>query len=1271
MQNDPADQNPNTSSSSSNISSRDTGFLDYRAFTRLSERSVYSDNNSMFNGTDGTSKQIDSFFDNPNCLSSTVKWTNLNNIYPILGAFGGPTCIYPTRSCYVLGTSRGAILIFSLKQLVLNRLVPQVVGEPASDHLRSPVLDIVVSVDGTHLAASYQSGDVFLWNLNANTIEPNATETNDGNEGMVPLRAILQITNHRGHAINGIGFLGKRHTALIVSDTTGVIFYHNGFRTRLWSLTYSSKKLLNISAAETLLCTRPAPDNENQDSLHMVAVLTTSRFAIISTTPRPMTLILENLKSFGSWGVTSNSCLSWQMNSSKVAFSVNGIIAVLKIKDFSSFSTKKTSIKIDEPVLLLQWITNDLLGVLTVSHQFLIMDVVRDLRIVATLDFLVHDLLIPPNGHVVACDRRLLLLTNYGLKVGQFSSWSDITLNHVQMGNYLGAIKFIRSLLQPYMPLWPLIGLPHDFAEREQELEKPFYNLALAALRFIIKHQNAEFDKIYELFSLVLSTVDFFHKELLGTEPINTFLEKSMEFFSEHNVNIFFEVLLSLILEGTMCALPAVVFKPMLTNFADSKNLSVVEDMIVMLDPRTLDVDLAVKLCQRYELLGVLIYICNVVFDDYITPLVDAILRINHRPEDTFIFRTSETGAIDIIFDYLSFVLTGRQYPQNDLIMPVERQVNAKICLYHILFSGTCIEWPTGRGKKLQTKRDSFHEPAFPYFNLLISFNGTRTLSMLNEIFEDSLLNDGYIENELGKDWPIHITRQYMVDVILDMIRRQESRGHETLMGIFVACNVAKYPQFIKLSGRVLENVIATICEVSDPQLNDDCQRALECLLSVYTPKNPETLIAELKELKFKRVLFLLYAKTKRFYDILPLALSSEDTIYDYDRDFSSIVRFALFEATYDSLEHSRVVSLIRENFEALVDKLGANLAAEFFQQFEPEIHQLVVPLSHENTQQQYLEKISSFGALESPQLNHLKNLYFELSCKYKSGEPLLKWLERLNLRNLDTERAANLLLSSKSFEAAAVVHRRIQANSMVVEDIINCINDWFKEGDKRYMTLNKYLNMAIEAISDSGDDKLNNWTKLIACFMKLYGIYRSDDIAGQSCNKAFQELFIRLAISEASEKDGKRGQFWNILTSALEHQEVIMMKAQDLRTLLFDVFTTYDVERNISRLILEIVQESSVDMARRYEGTLTEGWSITNDECKICGRTLWGLGLNSANFVIWQNQRLFGKKEYLESNEGDMTIVSFGCHHMFHKKCLNNLGEVSGNYYCLICKKD
>lgn len=1268
MKNEIAPDYSNMSRASSKASKSDVSFLDYRAYTRLSEQTTESAEYSLRTKSSGNFQNCKSLFDDQADSSSVLKWTTLANIYPISGTYGGITSIYSTKSCYVLGTTKGAILIFSTKQILLHTLVPQIMSESAANYLRSAVEKIVVSADGTHLAASYESGECFIWNLNADTEVKN--EIDESREGSSSIRAILHITDHKGRQVNGIGFMGLRHTALIVSDNSGCIFYHSGFRTRFWSLTYSSKQILNISSGEKLIHSQTVPNVEGQP-LHMIAVLTTSRFAVISTAPRLTTLFLQNLRHTTPTGVFSNGCLSWHDSGSKIALSLNTEVTVITIKESSPFSVKKKVTKLDEVAIILHWLTQDLLGVLTESCQFFILDVSGNLEIVGTFDFLIHDLLMPPNKHFTICDRKLQLLTNSALKIGKFASWSDIVLNQVQMGNYIRALKFIKSWLLEHVPLWQIIRLKKIHSEREQELVKPLYNLALAALKYVINGPDTEYDDVYEVLSLVLSTLNSFEDENLKKETTSAFLEKSMNFFHETSIYVFYEVLMNLIMEESLSALPAILFKSMLTFYANEEKLAIVEDMVVMLDPRNLDIDLAVKLCQKYELFSLLIYIWNNIFDDYSLPLVDAVLRINDRLEEVSIFNTENVNSVNCIFDYLSFILTGRQYPRNQPIAPIEKQIEGKSSLYYMLFSGTCIQWPPKSGKRIHTKLDSNEEPAFPYFKLLLDFNTRRMLSMLNEIFEDSLLNEGYTDTGKQHDHQIYITRQYMIDVILDIMKEKHACTDKALMAIFIACNIAKYPQFIKLSSRAMDGVATVICELNEPDLAADSQRALECLLSVYIPSNPDKFITTLKEKCFKRVLFILYIKTKKYFEILPLALSSPNTNIDYGKDFSTIIRFVLFETKSDALEHLRIAGLIRENFDTLVQKLGSQNAANVFENFDSDLHLFISQVHEGIIQQEYLEELYLHGILERPQLQHLKNLYFEVACQYKERNCLLSWLGEINFKNLDVEHAIDLLLSKNNYEAAAVIHQRLQAYTMVVDDMIFCIVGWFKQGGSGYEILSNYLDMAIEAIGRSNEEKQSNWTKLIACFMKLYGEYKDDAGSKQSCNRAFQQLFVRLAMAEAPGKDRKKSQLWNILTSALEHQEVIMMKAQDLRTLLSDVLTAYEIEWHIYDIILTIIQKSSVGLGNLYESTLMEGWSIINDECEICGKKLWGLGLSTLNFLVWERNRFHEGNKPSECTDADLTTVSFRCHHLFHKKCLQNLGQRDGKYFCLTCKTE
>ena len=134
------------------------------------------DNNYVGNCTTPSSPHISDMTANLTLdPQKLINWTSLNKIYSIISVYGGPSCILPTNSYFVLGTNKGALLIFNYKEFLQVILLPQTKKEISSciqqqnslmnrfvTSLHSKVVNIVMSYDGTHLAARYESGDVYL-----------------------------------------------------------------------------------------------------------------------------------------------------------------------------------------------------------------------------------------------------------------------------------------------------------------------------------------------------------------------------------------------------------------------------------------------------------------------------------------------------------------------------------------------------------------------------------------------------------------------------------------------------------------------------------------------------------------------------------------------------------------------------------------------------------------------------------------------------------------------------------------------------------------------------------------------------------------------------------------------------------------------------------------------------------------------------------------------------------------------------------------------------
>ena len=165
-----------------------------------------------------------------------------------------------------------------------------------------------------------------------------------------------------------------------------------------------------------------------------------------------------------------------------------------------------------------------------------------------------------------------------------------------------------------------------DLGKRKKQLEQPFRNLSLASLKYLLNKKECGYEKLFNLFSLILEVDNLFCDSL--EEQVNFILDEPLELFNEEQLHVFYDVLSNKILEGAIKSLPPSVLKKIITYYAEKEEYTLLEDLIVMLDPQFLDLDLAVKLCKEFKLYEVLIYLWNKVFTDYMTPLIDFIYRI-------------------------------------------------------------------------------------------------------------------------------------------------------------------------------------------------------------------------------------------------------------------------------------------------------------------------------------------------------------------------------------------------------------------------------------------------------------------------------------------------------------------------------------------------------------------------------------------------------------------------------------------------------------------
>ncbi|CCF56088.1 hypothetical protein KAFR_0A06530 [Kazachstania africana CBS 2517] len=1222
-----------------------------------------------------------------------LKWSNLNHMFTALAAYGGVSCIYPTNSYIVVGTTKGLILIFNYKEFLQYILMPQALNE--DDHnLRSKVQLVSLSADGTHLAASYQSGDVFLWDLSMTTTT-NGNRTTTGT-AIEPINAILHITEHRDIQVNGLEFVGNRHTGLLVSDLDGNITFHNGYRSRLWYLDYTSKKILSIPSNEILLNCKSQLFIKNKDVDNgLTAVLTNTNFAIMQLAKNMAGNIVFQEK------ITYNSTsrlipyndISWYRKPREriqtISFSINNQVNVIKFQLVNNrwlqLVSKKITYQLLEPIISMNWISDSLLSFFTISNRFLIMNPFQNFEIILSLD-LSRSVSLSSNNIVFKLfSNKIFISSSFSFTLGSFQSWSSLILNHVQRGDYINALNLLNTFVtsnsdsrETIHHLATLLNLNPEIDKRKLQLLDPFHNLSLAALKYLLKEDTNNEDDMANLLALTIHIQSSWFPN--DKESLLLFLDQQWESILTSNgsrKSVYLETVVELVSNETLKIIPPSIFKSVISHVIDNNEKydpTKLNSLILHLDPNCWDVDYLCKLMRNLNLQNqmLLCYVWNIKFDDFVTPLVDLLKWIRDgNTSNTEIFHSEEEP--DFVFDYIKYLLLGNYYPSNESLLPFSKQAKVKSQLCYIIFNGVCINWPYSTSNRFSATQGE--QPSFPYFNLLLHFNAPKFLDVLTAILEDSFFSEEEEENddyygehnslEIDTEFSLKVTRQYVVDIFLDKLLLSDPQIDKTLISIFLATNIPKYPQFIRVMNTQLECIVSELLRPNVSVESSQLENGLEALLPIYEPKDENKFITELKERNFYGAMYQFHHRNKNFVELLRMTLDYSVVFETYE----NITLGSTFEIIIKNIMHLdldaqlEVADIISFNFTKIMHILNPTSTVKYIQKIDPQLHENILKLEDESVMQEYMEELFKSYTNSS---TALKDAYISLCCKFKPQSDLIPWLTSLQLEGVSIEKLTSNLQNTSNYEGLSVIYSKLKNYELVVDNLVMCINDWFLAGIEEEIKLSTFIDSAISAIYLAVDDaRFNCWMKLITSLFMQYQQGKIQPI----CDKMLQYVFVKLALFGDYEAgtDGDNNMY-KVLSGVLEHTDIIKMKVADIKGLFIDVSTTYNLEEIISELILKITENSSVNIVNEYRSSLVEGWSIHNDECEVCGKKLWGVGLSPIVFKIWEHKRR--KEEIPDVVIENAKLVIFKCNHGFHTKCLENLGQKNGNYECLLCNE-
>ncbi|AMD21857.1 HFR002Cp [Eremothecium sinecaudum] len=1221
-------------------------FLDRDLFTDSKYVSFVS---TVVEYSDDNRSHLASKFFHNNPLSedchSLVNWISMQQIYPPLTLNGGPTSIFLTSSYIIAGTKNGAVLIFNHKQLLLSTLTPK------TSDFQSPAVSVCMSNNGSHVAAAYATGDIFMWDLNQHI---------DSSQNSMP--ALFHIPRYEGSSINGLDFLPGKRLSLVASYSKGQVLLHQGSRTLLWQQTYQTKSLMNVTSVQRqLLGSAIAPSLKDYPDLHLVAVLCSACLTIICINP---TLATHWLQNFPASEANETGSVAWSADSHMVAYALGSSVHTITIDQFSEENIKISkdpiwSWNVEHTIASLQWLSKGIIGVLT-DHSLVIV-----LNVKLQQNPVIWTLKLDPqcmfNGmcNTFSClDNQFFYLTQFTVNCGKFAAWSDIFLHYMKRHDYGAALNIMGFLMTNGSSIAPLIKLGETQNERKDQLLLPFRNLALSTLKSIMRRNNIEYNTSYDRCTQIFEVGSLFGDQFFSI------LEEMNDFISDTNKDAFYDAISNEILEHTITTLPPVMLKGIMQHFADKKNLRAIELLIITLNQSSLDIDMSVKLCKKFKLYGVLVYLWNNMFSEYSTPFIDYLFKITKQYDKCLLFDRVKNIKSFNIYHYLTAVLTGYQYPTKTQITPAQT-VLAKEQLYTFLFSGTSLEWPVDSGEKFLTCQNPLREPAYPYFQLLLKHDPESCLYMLHKIFEDTHLNDdGLLEhNQISQT---QISRQFVVDILIGILKTLEDAKLQVLIAIFITRNIPKFPQFIKLSNSALDELIWIICGSNFEELNYDSQRSLESLFSIYKPNNMEEFIVYLKDRKFDYVLLPVYKSLSLAAEYLMLRIESEE-LKSLPKAVSEILSDCATLTVSKPIERRRVAKVIEAKINKLLGLENTETLITAIYQFDSEVCSRVLKRIRSKSKQKECMELF-FGMVKPSQYidAELKYTYLKLCCEQGYFTTLHKYLGQIDYTDLDSEKIIEMLKDHSDTEGLVIVYTKLKNFEMAILQANSGFSDSSECGGKT--DAENFIDLAIEICEQSGEQAQNCWTNLITSVLSRHSKLPQGDKA--HCSYLLQQVFLRLLQWESSREQGLTVDFWNILTAVLSHQNMAVTKINDIKTILAEIIKIYTVEESIHQLILRIIENSSHTIIHKYLFGLQQGWPIENYECEVCGKTIWGMGVTSKVFIAWKllYQRIgYDEQEVLDINN----LIVFHCHHGFHESCLRNMGQNDDSYYCLICDID
>ncbi|GAM86014.1 hypothetical protein ANO11243_040240 [Dothideomycetidae sp. 11243] len=1366
-----------------------------------------------------------------------VRWTRLRKVsgqaLSEIGKrqLGSPTCLAVSASI-VIGTTKGLILVFDYHQNLKG-----IIGQGTKAMESGPITSLAISADYSTVAGGHATGNIFTWEI-AKPAKPfliipavTKKDRESNAEGHVAGRSVLHM-----------GFLGTRHTALVSADEGGMAFSH--LATRGFGAVARSVKTTRLLGRyptfrpeedrqrkpSSVLAFAPLPlGNVEQatDTMGLTALLTPYLLVIVSTTPIAQTQHkVSRPKDAAPHGAMS-ACLAWfpavklktpvngrNISQSKLVYCWSDILAVLDVeigpidhndqdKQPSLLFRQRSRWQCEEAVVAVQWLSRSVIAALTISQRLIILED-GELHVMESVDLLhrhifhrdffleqLHTVVeqdeTEADIHGVIADAyymsfkaykgRLFLLGFSDVSVGTLSNWADRLTALVEHGDDIAAVKLGIDYYQGSAGLVS-VGLPEHPETRHEMVKDRLLELLTASLRYHMSEKPNSGDRLQEL------TIQCFEACLIMDE-VDFLLDDAYEMYKDNEESpMFIDHLEGYVMDGDITSLPPLLVKDVVSHYAASNRETRLEELLCRLDAQLFDIDQVTKLCKQHYLYDALIYVWNQALADWVTPFMDLLALIRDRNAVNGTSDYAHEDKMDAamkIYPYLAFSLTGRLYPQGEA-MEDEQADTVRRDLYKVMFSAHTIIWPPGSTTTVRSVDSGREEPAFPYLRLLLQFDTSNFMSMMNEAFEDAFLNsdqemdnDGvYADRTNGS--PAKMSRQQIVSILLDIMAGSEFDTSQIVyLDIFIARSLPKYPQFLILSGSALQQILRRLTSCDNDDLADECQLSVEYLLSVYHPSITEELLSAFQQARFFRVLKSIYRNSNRWLefsntlfedaseraDLLPGIVEALQSSSDPKQRHALEGVVCAKAETLAFVDLKQTVQVVFRHMQSRLDDFVESLQQSGLQYAF--LQELLEPSLHHKTQNE--------ASAPKDLVSRLSDQYIKLMC-VQDPTHVADYVSTLGSGNLhldavlpDLEKygvidAAILLLSKDGLarEATDRLVKHVQSLHKALASLIQSAADSpdlstlgmavkeLQQEIEKYVKLGIWLCRGETRIAENrssshrparkrkqelseNDLALDEylWLLLVDLVVQIsqsitstsedldeevIGIVRANAV--QPSRFLVQQVFTALLTSTTTPSRGTtatptltsttqprlQGSFLAIFRLFLSRAAANTSSLSDLRAVLLDIFSAYAYEADVLNLASQLLDADAFKQVHVVHERRQQGWRPRAQVCDRCKRRAFGPGTGEAVWTAWVDnetsiaQRREAKKassadkgkgkgagastEIVISEEDQLErkrleLVVFACKHVFHRQCLDDMGETArrqARYICPHCEK-